>query len=387
MVAPGRAAAVIAGVKRQHHANNGPLSTFRDHRDRSRECNTGVVAGCLGSFLAVIGLGVLLWSFNDERDELIHEYHNVVDDWTSTWRPYFAGVTMNVTTVFSADPKLGSAQTILPSVDAEPSFKRDSENGIGLPSYSPLKFSASLASGIPPSRNFSEEWSPLPSLDTAPRITVSFRAAAENGLVSEFAATFPLLFDDTVPSVTPAPEMKCSGQQQGTWHNGRCHVAKRLASLCWQIERNSTGKIAMRPKDPSVRVRSAVPSYFTGCYYHNSWHPAVYVSDSCWGRTSTRCRLNMENDIKLMLRSTEDPFIYAQTLTQGTLDFGMAAETWRVLGIVILLSSSVIVCFLIARYYGHKHGRKHSDEDTRSLRYAREDSHISDVDVYGHHTK
>jgi hypothetical protein len=260
----------------------------------------------------------------------------------------------------------------------EPKFQdRDSEHGQGLLPYTPLRLEASFEfdSYYPANGSYNNysTWVPLPDQEEASHVTFEITTSG-NGTPSTFVtAAFPLVYDETVIARTPAPDNKCRREQGGTWRNRQCHVVKRLSHVCVQVELGTGGEWRLHARGDAASLAGPAPSY--GCDPKTHWRPATYTVDSCWGPRHGSSRGNCaqagsrpQHLVELMVRSSADPFLRAEELTNDKFDFGFSPGSLRAHGITMLIIGTCLGLMPVMRLCMHFCSSE-DDNDKRSLRY------------------
>jgi len=223
---------------------------------------------------------------------------------------------------------------------SEPEF-HDVEDGEGLIDYVPLRFEADFefdsyypAAGVNAEES---EWQLLPTRDNAASVAFEIVVHSDDRSTTLVTPSFPLAYDEMVIPRTPAPDQKCRRQQKGTWHKNHCHVVKRLTQICMQIKDGSNGSWHLERRGDLAAETELGLTY--GCDPLAGWHPATYAVDPCWGprhQTEACGHAAAEHGVRVIVRSAMDPWLYAEELTDDTLNFGMSATTQRTLGFTLL---------------------------------------------------
>jgi hypothetical protein len=263
----------------------------------------------------------------------------------------------------------------------------DSEDSDGIDAFLPLKFVARVAP--PDYRRSHAQGSETNSMDDPPKradaTTVRFEFIASS-TVGEDGATrvrgsrfgiepLPVRFMETVPSRTPAPQVKCRSEQHGKWLNGRCHVVKDLMEVCVQIEATDHGQWQVHKGDTADKIRGHTDSaQALGCDPKNQWAIGTYQIDPCWGhKHKTRSCPNVATKrrephmIEVTLRSADDPLLMAENLTTNRFDFGSSVSSQRSLAFTLMGIAACMSCptlFLLRRL---RRKVNHSDEERESL--------------------
>jgi hypothetical protein len=279
---------------------------------------------------------------------------------------------------------------MLSSDVAEEAF-RDTENGDGLLMYTPLRYEAPLefdsyypAHGL---HSLHSTWlPPLPRREDARHVTFEFTTRSGNGTVATFSTqSFPLVYDEVVISRTPAPENKCRREQGGTWRDRHCHVVMRLTSVCLQVQLGADGAWHPHPRVPPQDAAGSAQLHGSstvtygdtyGCDPRNKWSPVTYTLDSCWGprhpssqtHGCPRDTQTPAHHVGVVVRSSADPWLRAEELTDDKFDFGLSQASQRAYGITMLVVGSCLGMIPLMRLCIHCYSPE-DDDDRRSLRY------------------
>jgi len=403
------AAAAVAGARR---GNPRPARQSRPSHLKSSSSSTSGpnvatgIASCACTILVTAGVTSIVYSFKKGRGILVEDYDHSVEEWVGEARDVFAASRLHVDAVRSSQNSSLSVdlQTISSS---EPRF-HDAEDGHGLLGYTPLRFEVNLSfdSYYPQNALGNGHWEPLPKRSEAIKVVFSFKMANKSGHISSFSTQpWPLYYDEVVRSRTPAPENKCRREQHGYWREQRCHVVKRLTNVCLQVHLNEDGEWQPNAKPVTAEgdtssssrvskthgayVAEGVPETF-GCDPKMGWHPATWRIDPCWGIRSMhgKCTeaLTSPHRVSVVVRSSKDPYIRAEELTDDTFNFGLSPSTQRTYGITMLVVGFVLCIVPILRLYDQcRRRRRRSEEDSRSLKYpgSQEASFAGHESVYG----
>eukprot|EP00928_Gymnodinium_smaydae_P056493 TRINITY_DN39868_c0_g1_i1.p1 TRINITY_DN39868_c0_g1~~TRINITY_DN39868_c0_g1_i1.p1 ORF type:complete len:361 (-),score=35.32 TRINITY_DN39868_c0_g1_i1:83-1165(-) len=338
-------------------------------------------AFCVSLLLLAIGATLLIASLTNLRHEKVDEYDSSVDRWTTVVRPQFSRLefSVNARWVTSAD----DGQTrMMEASELERHPLHDREHGLGLLDYTPLRFASHFDFVTNYTGNRNRTWKPLPSYDDADRLLIQFSCSNPNGTTSTFALpSMPLAFDQIGTRMTPNPQSKCRTYMRGSWYKDGCHIARRLAHVCVQVEMDSvTGGWRLRKKMPEGNVSLLRDIY--GCD-SKSASVATYVYDSCYNNLPPKqCADTSAHRVQVVVRSSEDPFLRADMLTAGTLDFGPSPGPQWQLGMFLVFFGSCICVFPLGRYCATRCG--YQPEDQRSLKHSHREQGIYDGDImYG----
>lgn len=310
----------------------------------SETCSPGCVSGVMTFGLMLAALIYMIMSFGNTRTAHVREYDEHVRLWTASERSKFAKWHFQMSTHWTTDVEVDASQDLNSS--EQKGFRiHDSEDGRGVDDYVPLVQSATIsfpdhfeglnatavtALGAPPTADF---------VFTARRST----SAAE---VQVGSLKLPLIYARSVMGHTPNPSSKCPAEQHGTWHAGRCHVVRRLAHICLQLEETGSG----------WKLRQRTEGGFWGCDPRYQWNPATYafVTPSS----------GYKHQVMIELRSSSDPLFNIEELTQSKFDFGMSAAHERLFALTLFgLGSLFCLCPAIDALTRHRRsGRRVCEE-------------------------
>eukprot|EP00927_Polykrikos_kofoidii_P048204 TRINITY_DN42422_c0_g1_i1.p1 TRINITY_DN42422_c0_g1~~TRINITY_DN42422_c0_g1_i1.p1 ORF type:complete len:456 (-),score=67.89 TRINITY_DN42422_c0_g1_i1:57-1295(-) len=375
------------------------LGNFNRSNESFGPCVSASVC-CVSSGLMVSGVGLLIASLDNHRDERLAEYHNVVKRWTSGEREEFADARFNVTARIvlnsgardigfdirgseeSPNVATRAMTSVIDTQDGSQWALRDTEAGKGVDQYVPLKFVSSfeipVLQGIDNSTVNLRDWKPLPVRNEATALELEFTSWGPSGIVSNFSLQpLPRLFDQVVTSINPAPSAKCASQQHGTWHDRRCHVVRRLTHVCALVQFDSTNGWNLHhtglENRPSFQ-NSALGAHAepVGCHMSSGWAPAVYVADRCvepspFPRKECSDVDTRRSVVDVVLRSKEDPMVAAEVLTGDSFDFGMSHGSQLVIGSILLALGVLLSLPVVVRLCRHRKRSQLEEEELTQL--------------------
>ena len=127
----------------------------------------------------------------------------------------------------------------------------------------------------------------------------------------------------------------CTETIKGKWENNGCTATGYAQSVCVAVSINSTGEPSLlRTDDLPLSTNTLLDvKDIKGCYNNTNgeffgtgaFHPVIYGSDKL-------------PKITFAVRHKDDPFIYAQVITHGSLDFGASEASFRMYALIFLLS-------------------------------------------------
>eukprot|EP00929_Paragymnodinium_shiwhaense_P015267 TRINITY_DN12332_c0_g1_i1.p1 TRINITY_DN12332_c0_g1~~TRINITY_DN12332_c0_g1_i1.p1 ORF type:complete len:434 (+),score=83.00 TRINITY_DN12332_c0_g1_i1:56-1357(+) len=387
-----------------------------DLEKRSDDAQLGACTSCCMTLISLtfsgIGLAMLLSSASNDREAKVSDYDAAVRNWAERGRSALEGASFTVSAQwrypdsaanasaeqFWGPPGSAEVQMAVVTEDEDKMLNAsDSEGGAGTLAYAPLRYRANLKlpayydSSTAAGQAASEAWTPLPSKPEAPVLQIAISAANKDGATSSFHLHgVPLHYDQVVQSRTPAPENKCRGEQRGTWRANRCHIVRRLASMCMQVERSEADGAwklhdAVASEEGSAassRAAQALVLEPVGCDPLRNWEPANYVVDSCWGPMSLRRRCEasaaVAHSVDITIRSWEDPFIRAEVLTEDSFDFGLSSASQRLGGGLFLCIGLCLSLPVLFRFIKWRR-KQQAPEEKRSLSHHQEATCIGKV--------
>ena len=251
----------------------------------------------------------------------------VVDKWNNMYRAAFSGLIFNSTqtspTTFSQDSS------------SDTSWSSDSDNGNGIKAYTPLKYdSTGTTQATMITYNCASGCNPATS--TIGNAGTPFYRAASSNIDQSACFNKPACVQHSgwctwtdarrrrtdnrrrryrreamTPTTRPVPQRRDTDDSV-------CHYRKFVSGVCQQLDQQNN-------------VWSAPTSGAQGCYYDgSSWSSYTYGEAYA--------------NPKFYLRSTQDPYIAAQRITGGSMDFGLTQAQEATIGGSLL---GVGLCFML----------------------------------------
>lgn len=311
------------------------------------------------------------------REQLIDGYKAAIDTWAHL-RPRFATLNVSMT-------RVDKAAAVLKHDDSKDKM-RDYEEKLGfeqLPSYRHLVHRAKAPKHFVTVDDIRFEDQPLDGSGHALKTpNAIFEVAIANlggagGETRLAIGSYPLLQVQAQATHELYPS-ESSCQPKGTFSNGRCWVLMRLERLCVQIDEAIVQSVeGAATAGSSWHLKPRVPGFNEsyGCEYADGrWEVPVY-SEHPWGGDAAADTLAMSapgpdeaflvpqwsaatalarlatEGLTMEVRSHADPYLGALELTDGTLDFGMAASKEQersqilfVLGLILALPPFAALC-------------------------------------------
>eukprot|EP00928_Gymnodinium_smaydae_P020078 TRINITY_DN17755_c0_g1_i1.p1 TRINITY_DN17755_c0_g1~~TRINITY_DN17755_c0_g1_i1.p1 ORF type:complete len:426 (-),score=77.50 TRINITY_DN17755_c0_g1_i1:305-1531(-) len=394
------AAAARAGAARSSlsRAAAGGSGSSRDFREKVRAASRAYrleqtvpsdgMGKCASKTVCFLSLGFLIAaivllasSLRDTRGAAVRDFDEAVRLWATSGRADFGGALFNVTARL---PGSVESMKMIPVASESEDIdwrQKDSEAGLGVDIFQGLAFVARL-----PVPGYHEgnataraEMAPLPPRSEAPMLTIDI-VGGNGGKFS--LGPLPIHFDEVLKQMTPNPEGKCWRVQRGHWRQRQCHVVRRLANICIQVERTASGawQAKQQPESPEERQRGVragpgVAAPRVGCDPQTAWDPTVYDTDACWGpplpsyARQGECEGTADRPhfVDISLRSELDPFIRAEVLTEDRFDFGLAVSSQRGIAGALLFVSLVLALPTLLRLKRCQKRCSRSDEELSAL--------------------
>jgi len=266
---------------------------------------------CVMILLGPLLLGIGIWRFisapaDHERKDNLQQMNDAIDKWNSMFRAEFTNVSFTAWSNQYQTPVLFTPSTSDPLPDTN-----------GLKSYVPLKYVAS-----------SSNWIPTTYWSSTQQISFSFNASQTN---RTFESDFYYLFH----TYSNSDSINTCQSNKGIYDNstGTCKYYQTMDSFCVKVSKNSGN---------GWNFDQTFGGY--GCDYtqtHMSgyWNPIVY-DNVYYSKTSPYSYDNFPGTI----RSQYDPYIVAQYITKGTLQFGLTPAQKAIVGIILI---AIGACFCI----------------------------------------
>lgn len=289
-------------------------------------------SACTSLCLGVVATGLLATaclmfsvSFADDRESAVNQYADAIANWT------YHRDQLNRSSFSFSEPSRDQWVTL--DKDASADIFHDEEQGKGLPSYEPLRFSVDkVGNGVLPSLNLSQ----------AEGQQVAFQLqATHNGQPATTLAleSVPLWTKSVVHAATPAPQQKCPGQQHGIYVAPNCVVFRRITAVCVQVELVDGQWQLHREK------ASQADSYGCDLTAGQYWKAVDYEVMQAQSYTREHGKLVFHfsdsvlstKDVRVTVRSSQDPYIHAQKATGGSLNFGISSKDALITAVVLLV--------------------------------------------------
>eukprot|EP00928_Gymnodinium_smaydae_P006517 TRINITY_DN12314_c0_g1_i2.p1 TRINITY_DN12314_c0_g1~~TRINITY_DN12314_c0_g1_i2.p1 ORF type:complete len:384 (-),score=70.04 TRINITY_DN12314_c0_g1_i2:68-1219(-) len=332
------AAAAISGARRSREGGGGSIFSGRTGvstrifytSDNAQYCPV-FVAVLFSLALAASGLTFLVRAWNNDREAKLSSFHNSVEVWTATERAALARAHFEVGADWAG---AGNESREMMGARLKGFVLHDAERGSGVDDYDAL---AHVTNFEFPESFENVSGAELSAYREAPEAVLKITTHHANG--TEYlvgAVHFPLVYVEVSTSLTAHAANRCMHREHGVRRGHQCLLGKRLAHICMQVERSAAGQWQLRRKPEDENG----PGSVYGCDPLNYWYPAVYDVDACLPKPDGRtCKATYEHHhhIDVTLRSSSDPLLRIETLTNDTFDFGMGSITQQVYGTTMLI--------------------------------------------------
>jgi hypothetical protein len=325
-------------------------------------CAIGL-SSTLSITMVITGAWYLSWSWEEVREGEVEAYQAQIDRWNSE-RPMFQALQVSVRT---------NRSVAVLSTNSDPETFHDEENAADLPMYKPLKH---WQLGVP--------------FGFMPWLNLSFDDATEEPLLGPAISHVEITLRDpngkqSIVHVGDFQMARVATQPPHTLHeqSGECvrHGGTYIRGHCWNIERATHICFTVRRiSDSDWELHNFNSNRLSGCAAYNGgrWDSIGYSKaplrdlDGKW-----------EQQVRLEVRSSEDPYLAALNLTQGTLDFGMTAEDEQIWGQLLLTIGCVLAvppsialcvywhCSSNSKGKGKSRYRDFMDDDMEATEYGR----------------
>jgi hypothetical protein len=289
----------------------------------------------LGICCAISGLYYVTQSYTDTRAMLIGQYSSAIQTFTSDHLPFFSALDIDVVCIGHNSERL---------------FRRKEEvKGLCRGSKCDLR------SDIP----------------TYTNLVYVFQNISYDMIGCQLTVTPSSISSSPVKTLLPLPpaplkkpldvhlNAKMCGNRGGTYHDGACFVQGWLKSGCLTISGTSVFNISLGGVVASGSSCDVVNSAKTTDVWDYAEHHTPSASPS------------------LLLRSFKDPYMFAQVITDGTLDFGSTPKDNYSTGVVLLSLGCTLflpqICLCAFRFRGwlqERHRRRYHADLERAAEVA-----------------
>ncbi|KAK3242201.1 hypothetical protein CYMTET_48092 [Cymbomonas tetramitiformis] len=288
---------------------------------------------CAAGFAAGVYLLVSASAVGKSRDENLVNYIEDVEHWTDDVRPSFLGVDIYAE-AFGQNVTLAAIESGATSYE---DLHKWEEGHSDLPKYEPLFYEGSVgATTVTVADLYTEMEQDVAHDFKMSQVRFSI---VSNGANSNFTASFPLWKVEKYPGV-----QECRLRSSTVHSFGKCKVLQRARTVCITVQSNDEGSWEVD--------RRANGSCWQGSHSHTPG--LVDYEDYRLGHRVAEEEVS--STLKLLIRSSNDPYVQAANLTNGTMYFGTTSEERSVEGLVLVIVSCALtlpaLCFFWDTYYG-----------------------------------
>mmetsp|Transcript_42424 Transcript_42424/g.70664 ORF Transcript_42424/g.70664 Transcript_42424/m.70664 type:complete len:387 (-) Transcript_42424:305-1465(-) len=313
---------------------------------------------CGGLTLALVGCINIAHGLRDERGSRIAQYNAAVEKWSSRGRDRFAAFSAVVSGLASpavnvvAD-KTGdwSSQRTLP--DGDPAIKRE---------YLPLKFATAFGSSpFPASVDINSDRADLTKWGTCLNVTeCTFQLTSPTEDISGptlVAIPYGQAIEDKSELLVHQKSGRVETCQDSSRHDYKhcdfickehggaydgnlCHRFYPLLSICIQVTPSSSGWTASDHRCFSQEITLPAPPTGVGLYMTQPIDPTT--AEDAFPLAA----------MSVVIRSSEDPILVADSLTEGTFYFGPSVGQKCTRGVILLIGglSALVLPLVLAVY-------------------------------------
>eukprot|EP00933_Yihiella_yeosuensis_P056126 TRINITY_DN55158_c0_g1_i1.p1 TRINITY_DN55158_c0_g1~~TRINITY_DN55158_c0_g1_i1.p1 ORF type:complete len:367 (+),score=38.10 TRINITY_DN55158_c0_g1_i1:151-1251(+) len=359
------------------------------------------VAGILASFAACVAATVCLvlsafffeWSSEQLREDRVAQFEESVNRWSDSSRKVFSEIDLTALLYLPNGTQRSSVIEVHLASNRTSDVYNDAQNGERLPSYQALRYEGSLPASAYPNRPLPNLGLPLDALNNTP------------GVVDGKVMDLSLRIDGKLIHVGEYPVVKVTGHYENAGMYNQCQPRQgvMMGQVCWVYSRLSRLCVQISKIGGSWKLAPTVPGQNNsfGCRMEaRKWEVSTYSAVPV-STLSTLGSLPLEN-IVMQVRSADDPYLVAQELTSGTLNFGMPALEEGVTGLVLLVVGLVLCClpqgalcrWVICKWWKRRNlprryppsrpslsQRQSPPADTVGMRYAVDDDSDDDIRV------
>lgn len=332
-----------------------------DDEDRGMLCCSRICLFIIGVVMVGVGAHFLSEAETPERQEKVIKYDQTVYEWNHAKKAQLAASSFNLTVAINGNSKY-HAELVVDTSDDQAIVLKDGKQDASkeISTYTPMKFN------LGPSKNLLGEV----LVDFSQPQTAQFTIEARHGKVTN---KLPLAAFDlhkerkkSLYGSVGAKRQHCNGMHGNIDHSHgylQCLIYEQLQSICVELELDTDQKWQLSPASQdqldatahmhrthagAINVKAGL-SY--GCDIKHDWHPVHYNAlklplHSTTPTDSKKKELpkpepaafgTSSKDFDFTVRSSADPFLELETLTDGTLYFGLSQEEQRSTGIVCLV--------------------------------------------------
>jgi len=288
----------------------------------------------VAALFGVCCLGGSIYCFSqmssNTREAKVTTYDKVVNYWAAVGRKQFSNVNCVVSNITTRQKFSLKERSIDESL-------RDSSSS-DLPKYTPLFYG--YTGNIAPGR----EWNAAGKIEKDVTITCSGGAAPQ---VSSLLVPKVLMYYTEIDALSN--QKQCMYKRKGSFVHGRCEVYHKVKQIC----------IKVSPVQGKWVLNTTWGGF--GCHRSNKWNPVTHQWTSgairSFGHGTPPKGPVALDDMQVLVRSSLDPILEAEELTNDSLDFGASKKDQVIIG-TILLILSVTLCFPLGYRYHESRQRQ-----------------------------
>jgi len=299
---------MIGAVAGATHARSmrfggGGFGGFEDDTSK-QQCIFGVVA-VVGFGLLITGLYYTIISTTDYRAELVDPYNIDVKNWTELYSVQMRNSTFEFR-VLPSNETAGTGFIQMESSEAPETMKWERGHA-DLASYTPFRF---VEQGLP---NLNLTYDDSRDVFLEFEVRACYLASCNNFMIPPIGIEHRQIH---------YLNQKMCHNHRGFMFKGVCVVLQVLLSACIQVELQNTAWIMP-------------PEHNGGCTPSSNWSVPNY------GLASSNVQFNMDT-FSLTVRSSHDPSVVAQDLTNGQMFFGNSSHDNLVTGVICLVLGTLM---------------------------------------------
>jgi hypothetical protein len=314
---------------------------YEDNEDKGALCCSRICLFLVGAGLLGAGVTFMTSAETPERQQKVERYDTTVQEWNDKKRGQFAASSFSISA-----PLVGAAGAInmVEDSNADPLvLDKDGKPDVSgeILEYSPMKYHIGDNSAFAGVKvNY--------TVSVVPEAQFVIKATYK-GLTNEINLdSFAIHKHSThhVYGAVGAQRQRCTGMH-GTLNSGMgsggngCRVFERLKSVCVELELDANDHWQLRRRSDHKGDMQGALNY--GCDPMKHWAPAEYEYlhvprfQRLYPLESTLA------SFQFYVRSSADPFIELETLTDDTYYFGMSQHQQRITGSVCI-GIGLLVC-------------------------------------------
>ncbi|KAI9349428.1 hypothetical protein DFJ73DRAFT_833505 [Zopfochytrium polystomum] len=298
---------------------------------------------CVGPILIAVGIVYLILASNRDRENALTAYNNVVNDWNNQYLSAFSGATFTFSPGGAASVSLGWSKS---GTGYQGITDPDKD---GVPQYAAAAYASAPVSTSP--------WRTYSLIATAPNgyttnLTIPRGSVIEYATVTQSKSSLNCRMPSDCDSYSGSSYTGCIQKQDcyslcstymGTMNGESCSYPAVLDALCIRVKDSGTGMVL----DSQNSRYSDI-----GCFYENKFSVGIYTPlvrskvYSTYSMADFRAGMyQIPNGV--LVRESNDPYIYASWSTQGSYTFGTSTKTKLTIGISTLIAGVILTILII----------------------------------------